>query len=76
MPPPEINKPFQIARQYTKATQGTDFGLPDMPVSSFEKQSAIARVHQLGLEGSSEYKNAIFDAYQRQMLRAYRCLAA
>lgn len=67
VPPPELNKPFQIARQYTKATQGTDFGLPDMPVSSFEKQSGIARVHQLGLEGSPEYKNAIFDAYQRQM---------
>ena len=67
VPPPELNKPFQIARQYTKATQGTDFVFPDMPVSSFEKQSAIARVHQLGLEGSPEYKAATFDAYQRQM---------
>ena len=67
VPPPETNKPFQIARQYTKATQGTDFVFPDMPVSSFEKQSAIARVHQLALEGSPEYKAATFDAYQRQM---------
>ena len=67
VPPPELNKPFQIARQYTKATQGTDFVFPDMPVSSFEKQSAIARVHQLALEGSPEYKAATFDAYQRQM---------
>lgn len=58
VPPPETNKPFEIARQYTKATQGTDFGFPDMPVSSFEKQSGIARVHQLGLEGSPEYKTA------------------
>jgi hypothetical protein len=67
VPPPETNKPFQIARQYTKATQGTDFVFPDMPVSSFEKQSAIARVHQLALEGSPEYKAATFAAYQRQM---------
>jgi hypothetical protein len=67
VPPPETNKPFQIAKQYTKQTQGTDFVFPDMPVSSFEKQSAIARVHQLALEGSPEYKAATFDAYQRQM---------
>jgi len=65
--PSAINEPFQIAKQYTKQTQGTDFVFPDMPVSSFEKQSAIARVHQLALEGSPEYKAATFDAYQRQM---------
>jgi len=64
---PALNQPLQIAQRFTKETQGTDFGFPDIPESSLAKQSAIGRAHQLAVEGSPEYKSAVFDAYAKQM---------
>jgi len=64
---PVANEPLNIAKKYTQETQGTDFVLPEMPESSLVKQSAIGRTHQLAIEGSPEYKTAVFDAYAQQM---------
>ena len=64
---PASNQPFQIAQRFTKETQGTDFVVPEIPESSLAKQSAIGRAHQLAVEGSPEYKSAVFDAYAKQM---------
>ena len=64
---PAANQPLQIAQRFTKETQGTDFTLPDIPESSLAKQSAIGRAQQLAVEGSPEYKSAVFDAYAKQM---------
>jgi hypothetical protein len=64
---PASNQPLQIAQRFTKETQGTDFVVPDIPESSLAKQSAIGRAHQLAVEGSPEYKSAVFDAYAKQM---------
>jgi hypothetical protein len=38
-----------------------------MPESSLVKQSAIGRTHQLAVDGTPEYKTAVFDAYAQQM---------
>lgn len=64
---PASNQPLQIAQRFTKEAQGTDFAVPDVPESSLAKQSAIGRAHQLAIEGSPEYKTAVFDAYAKQM---------
>jgi hypothetical protein len=64
---PASNQPLQIAQRFTKETQGTDFVVPEIPESSLAKQSAIGRAHQLAVEGSPEYKTAVFDAYAKQM---------
>ena len=64
---PAANQPLQIAQRFTKETQGTDFARPDIPESSLAKQSAIGRAQQLAVEGSPEYKTAVFDAYAKQM---------
>jgi hypothetical protein len=58
---------LNIAKKYTKETQGSEFALPEMPESSLVKQSAIGRTHELAVEGSPEYKSAIYDAYAQQM---------
>ena len=63
----ENNQPLQIAKQYTKEQHGIDYGLDKALDSSLAKQSAIGRTHMLGVEGSPEYKTAIFNAYARQM---------
>jgi hypothetical protein len=64
---PVANEPLNIAKKYTQETQGADFVLPDIPESSLVKQSAIGRAQQLAVEGSPEYKSAVFDAYAQQM---------
>ena len=64
---PVANEPLNIAKKYTQETQGADFVLPDIPESSLVKQSAIGRTHQLAVDGSPEYKSAVFDAYAQQM---------
>ena len=64
---PETNQPLQIAQRFTKETQGTDFAIPEIPESTLAKQSAIGRAHQLAVDGSPEYKSAVFDAYAKQM---------
>jgi hypothetical protein len=55
------NKPLQLAQSYTKEQRGADFMTPEMPASSLAKQSAIGRTHMAAVEGSPEYKKAIFD---------------
>lgn len=64
---PEKNRPLQVAQRYTKDTQGTDFSAPNIPESSLAKQSAVGRAHQLAVDGSPEYKSAVFEAYGREM---------
>jgi len=64
---PVANEPLNIAKKYTQETQGADFVLPDIPESSLVKQSAIGRAQQLAVDGSPEYKSAVFDAYAQQM---------
>ena len=64
---PVANEPLNIAKKYTQETQGTDFVFPDIPESSLVKQSAIGRTQQLAVDGSPEYKTAVFDAYAQQM---------
>ena len=64
---PAANEPLQIAKRFTKETQGTDFVAPNIPESSLAKQSAIGRAQQLAVEGSPEYKTSVFDAYAKQM---------
>jgi len=64
---PVANEPLNIAKKYTRDTQGTDFGVPQVPSSSLAKQSGIARIFDLAVQGSPEYKSAIFGAYGREM---------
>jgi hypothetical protein len=64
---PAANEPLNIAKKYTQETQGSEFTLPQIPESSLVKQSAIGRTHQLAVEGTPEYKSAVFDAYAREM---------
>ena len=64
---PIANQPLNIAKKYTKDTQGVDFGVPNTPSSSLAKQSGIARTFDLAVQGSPEYKSAIFGAYSREM---------
>ena len=64
---PVANEPLNIAKKYTQDTQGVDFGVPQVPSSSLAKQSGIARTFDLAVQGSPEYKSAIFGAYGREM---------
>jgi hypothetical protein len=64
---PVANEPLNIAKKYTQDTQGVDFGVPQVPSSSLAKQSGIARTFDLAIQGSPEYKSAIFGAYGREM---------
>jgi len=64
---PVANQPLNIAKKYTQDTQGVDFGVPKTPSSSLAKQSGIARTFDLAVQGSPEYKSAIFGAYSREM---------
>jgi hypothetical protein len=64
---PVANEPLNIAKKYTQDTQGIDFGVPQVPSSSLAKQSGIARTFDLAVQGSPEYKSAIFEAYGREM---------
>jgi len=64
---PIANEPLNIAKKYTQETQGVDFEMPNIPESSLAKQSAIGRAQQLAVDGSPEYKTAVFDAYAKQM---------
>ncbi len=64
---PVANEPLNIAKKYTQDTQGVNFGVPQVPSSSLAKQSGIARTFDLAVQGSPEYKSAIFGAYGREM---------
>lgn len=64
---PELNQPLQSAQKYVQE-RGLQFaGRPEMPPSSLAKQSAIGRAYQLAVDGTPEYKQAVFDAYKREM---------
>ena len=61
------NPALQIAKQHTQEAHGKDFSTADISPSSLQKQSAIATTHMAAVNGSPEYKQAIFDAYAQQM---------
>jgi len=67
----ELNNPSnfvrQSANQYTESAIGKSYETPNIPESSLAKQSGIGRVFELALEGSPEYKKAVFDSYVKQM---------
>lgn len=64
----ETNPAAQAADEYnlTHFGRGYDLGMID-PGTSAQKQTGIARVFQEGVEGSPEYKHALFEAYGEQM---------
>jgi hypothetical protein len=65
---PETNPAARAADEYTRRELGRKYDI-DMPTpgTSLEKQSGIARVFEAGVEGSPEYKQALFEAYGLQM---------
>lgn len=65
---PETNPAARAADEYTRRELGRKYDI-DMPApgTSLEKQSGIARVFEAGVEGSPEYKRALFEAYGSQM---------
>ena len=64
----ETNPAARAADEYTSRELGRKYNI-DMPApgTSLEKQSGIARVFEEGVEGSPEYKQALFEAYGTQM---------
>ena len=67
MPPEEENIPLQVANQYVASLGLSPVKQTEMPRSSLAKQGAIGRVYTTAVEGSPEYKTAVFDAYSRMM---------
>jgi len=65
---PETNPAARAADEYTLATLGRRYDVnAPAPGTSLQKQSGIARAFEAGVEGSPEYKQAIFEAYGDQM---------
>lgn len=65
---PETNPAARAASEYTQQAFGRPYELQmDGPGTSLQKQSGIARAFQAGVEGSPEYKSALFEAYGAQM---------
>jgi hypothetical protein len=64
---PESNIALQAADQYSRKNMGRPFAKLTIPESSLSKQSPIATTFMAAVEGSPEYKQAVFDAYKRQM---------
>lgn len=65
---PETNPAARAADEYTLATLGRRYDVnAPAPGTSLQKQSGIARAFEAGVEGSPEYKRAIFEAYGEQM---------
>lgn len=65
---PETNPAARAADEYTLATLGRRYDVnAPAPGTSLQKQSGIARAFEAGVEGSPEYKQAIFEAYGNQM---------
>ena len=62
-----VASPSELAQQYVRDVHGREFERPQMPPSSLAKQSAIGRSYAAAVEGSPEYKQAIFNAYAEQM---------
>lgn len=65
---PETNPAARAADEYTRRELGRKYDVTmEPPKTSLEKQSGIARVFEAGVEGSPEYKRALFEAYGVQM---------
>ena len=65
---PENNPALRMANDLSIEHRGVPFSLDEpMPVTSLQRQSGIARAFQAALEGSPEYKHAVFEAYGNQM---------
>jgi hypothetical protein len=65
---PKTNPALRVARQYTKETQGRDYDFDrPAPKASLGKQSGIARTFSLAASEDPAYKQAIFEAYGKQM---------
>lgn len=65
---PGRNQPAEVANEYTQKALGRGYD-PDfaVPKTSLQRQSGIARAFRAGVEGSPEYKSAIYEAYGRAM---------
>ena len=65
---PETNPAARAAEDYTLRELGRKYDLNmEPPQTSLQKQSGIARVFEEGVEGSPEYKRALFEAYGAEM---------
>lgn len=65
---PGTNEPARIANDYTMMQFGKPYDADFFkPQSSLAKQSGIGRAFQMALEGSPEYKSAIFERYGQTM---------
>ena len=64
---PESNIALQAADQYSRKNMGRPFAKLEIPESSLSKQSPIATTFMTAVQGSPEYKQAVFEAYKRQM---------
>ena len=54
---------YKTADDYNLRTNGEGYDLPQMPLSSLAKQSAIGRAFMAADEGEDAYKKAVFEAY-------------
>lgn len=65
---PDTNPAARAADEYTRQALGRKYDVnAPAPGTSLQKQSGIARAFEAGVEGSPEYKQAIFEAYGIQM---------
>lgn len=61
------NKPARVADQIARSATGMPHDPRIAPPASLEKQSGIARVFGAAVEGSPEYKHALFERYGNTM---------
>jgi len=66
MADPANNPALRMANDLSVEHRGVPLDA-QTPVSSFQRQSGIARAHRAAVEGSPEYKHATFEAYGNQM---------
>lgn len=65
---PNVNLAYQTADEYSRKALGVPYDLAfELPESGIIKQAAIGRVYRDAAAKSPEYKDAVFDAYRRQM---------
>ena len=66
MADPKNNPALRMANDLSVQRRGVPLD-EKLPVSSFQRQSGIARAQRAAAEGSPEYKSAVFEAYGNQM---------
>lgn len=66
MAEPANNPALRMANDLSVEHRGVPLD-EQVPVSSFQRQSGIARAHRAAAEGSPEYKRAVFEAYGNRM---------